>query len=176
MPYFVHLLGRMALSEALITRESVRPEARLIVELKHVEEALSSSAEHMGDIEAHYQDLVRGSWQREFVLQLLAAQDHTEVAFGPLAGLARDQGVASMRSQVNHFLRSGVLEQSHDNTVRFRDPRLRVFARLREPLHAANRARLQFVQTQMELRESTRDSEPVSSQFGAIPGNRRRPS
>jgi hypothetical protein len=178
MPYFVHLLGRMALREALTTRESVRPDAQLIVELKHVEEALCSSTEHMADIEAHYQELVRASWQREFVLKFLAAQESTEVAIGGLAGLARDQGVASMRSQVNHFLRSGVLEQSHDNTVRFRDPRVRVFARLRAPLHAANRARLQFVQMQIELREPperrTRDSEPVSAQFSAVQGSRQR--
>jgi hypothetical protein len=87
--------------------------------------------------------------------------------------------VPSLRTQVNHFVRLGVLEESHDNTVRFRDPRVRVFARIREPLHAVNRARLQFVQTQLEnrARAAERDSEPFAPLISGVQRRRgRRPT
>lgn len=180
MPYFVHLLGRSALNEALLAHDALRPELQVRVDRSHVERALVNSADHMVDLEAQYFEIVRASWQREFVLKLMAFQNETLVALGSVAGLARDQGVTSMRAQVNHFVRAGVLEESHDNVIRFRDPRLRVFSRIREPVHSVNKPRLAFLLQQQErlarAQSAGRGSEPQPPMPRVQRGRTRRPT
>jgi hypothetical protein len=177
MPYFVHLLGRYALHQALATRSSIVTDDPLLVELKHVQQALSDSADHMADLEQKYGELTRASWQREFVLKLLAARAESEVAISGIADIARSQGVPAVGTQIDYFVRHGVLERTHSDIVRFHDPRLRVFARLRAPLHEANQRRLGYVED-LERRsepQAARDSDVApTGQYTAVHRRKRR--
>jgi hypothetical protein len=88
-----------------------------------------------------------------------------------------------VRAQVNRFVSLGVLEETRANTVRFLDPRLRVFARLRAPMHEENRGRMQFIQAQQSALNSDderkRDSDLAApatvGQTGRTPADRTSP-
>lgn len=149
MPYFVHLLGRYALAETLA--QQARPvNAELVVDREHVERALANSAEHMADLEASYVEIIAGSWQRELILKLLACRAESEVMLTNIMPMAKSQGVPRARTQVGYFVSKNVLEELPGNAVRFKDPRLRVFVRLRTPISDANRRRLEFVRADQQ--------------------------
>ena len=141
VPFFVHFLGRHALD--LACREETAGSAVPVkVELRHVEQALQERLVDLVDLEKEYVELVDGRWERELVLKLLATRPENPIFLGNVRPVAEKLGVKKFDTPIKHFLKRGVLVQEAESMVEFDDTRLKVFARLREPLTDTARRRL----------------------------------
>jgi predicted MPP superfamily phosphohydrolase len=151
VPYFVHFLGRHALDLAC-RDESLSGASKVLVELRHVEQALQERLVDLVDLEKEYLDLVDGRWEREVVLKLLAARNENPIFVGNVRAIAEKLGVKKLETPLRAFVKRGVLVREAEAMYQFSDTRLKVYARLREPVTDVARRRL-----------SHHDSEPVSS-------------
>jgi hypothetical protein len=149
VPYFVHFLGRHALDLAC-RDESTAGVSPVKVELRHVEQALQERLVDLVDLEKEYGELVDGRWEREVVLKLLAARNENPIFLGNVRPIAERLGVKRVETPIKAFVKRGVLVREAEAMYQFSDTRLKVYARLREPLTDTARRRL-----------SHRDSEPA---------------
>ncbi len=148
VPFFVHFLGRYSLE--LACREHLAGDAVAVkVELRHVEQTLQERLFDLVDLEKEYVELVDGRWEREVVLKLLAARAEDTIYLGNVRPIAEQLGVKKVDTPIKSFVKKGVLAQEAEAMYQFRDTRLKVYARLREPLTDNARRRL-----------AHRDSEP----------------
>jgi hypothetical protein len=131
MPFFAHFLGRYSLEAAC---RDARGESAVKVELSHVQNALEERLTDLGDLENDYVSVVNGRWQREIVLKLLSARDEDTIPLINLRTAAAELGIRSLDAPIRSFVKGGVLLRDADAMYQFHDTRLRVYARLREPL------------------------------------------
>ncbi len=136
MPYFTHFLGRSSLAEA-VREHGDAHRGTVIVGEGHVHEALQCRLKDLADLDMVYLDIVRPSltkyaWKREIFLKLLSWREEDDIVIGNLAGVAATQGIRSVAAYAKKLVSLDVLEQTGAGSYRFKDIRLKVFARLRD--------------------------------------------
>jgi hypothetical protein len=149
VPYFVHFLGRHALDLAC-RDEAAAGVSKVLVELRHLDQALQERLVDLVDLEKEYVELVDGRWEREVVLKLLSARNENPIFLGNVRPIAERLGVKKVETPIRAFVKAGVLVREAEAMYQFSDTRLKVYARLREPLTDTARRRL-----------SHHDSEPA---------------
>ena len=132
MPFYTHYLGRYALAEAICEKANDNDKKKVINVLPyHVEKAVENGVIGIADLDKQYLDIIRNVWKRELLLKLLSCRPEDEIETLNIFEIARSQGVAKPSTQIKHFVRGNVLQQTGPKSYRFLDTRFKVFIRLR---------------------------------------------
>jgi energy-coupling factor transporter ATP-binding protein EcfA2 len=128
-PYFVHLLGSEALSNAFhVGQKNIDEEVikRLIVKIKNGK--LKTVYEN------HYHDIVGNSKDKEYLLKLLAETEDEEIYIIPILKEISELGIVlapELLIELTLDVEQPVLVQIRNHYFRFFDPVFKVYARIR---------------------------------------------
>jgi hypothetical protein len=132
-PFYVHLFGRYALRHALAnqTADQCCP---LEIGRDHVVGGMHEALRDQQDLHDRYLDVVRGKWEREAMLKLFACRDEDDVPVANVYPHAEKLSIPNYKRQTESMTRSAVLIATGQNHYMFTDARLKVYARLVEPI------------------------------------------
>jgi hypothetical protein len=134
VPFFVHFLGRYSLDLARRGWTESQEGYPLKVELRHVHQTLQERLADLADLESEYTAAIAGRWECELVLKLLADREEDTIPLINVREAAQRLNIKSVDTSIRRFVKLGVLVQEAEAMYQFRDTRVKVYARLRDPL------------------------------------------
>ena len=159
VPFFVHFLARYSLDLAQRNSSAPPDGCPLKVELRHVHQTLQERLLDLVDLESEYAAAIACRWDRELTLKLLAEREEDTIPLMNLRDAAYRLNIKSIDTAIRNFVKTGVLLQEAEAMYQFRDTRLKVYARLREPvIEEARRRWAHHVAESARPSETTTDS------------------